>query len=295
MMLDKYIRVISLLCLVSLVLLCLVGCGDAYKDGYKKGLADGYEVGYDEGKEAGATQTAVAYEGRWSVIGLPIGLIIGGALVALFTRRFIASEYGKWRRRRRVAALLAKCTVDLDTDLYERVLRTGLRKQKLEEELERADGKLVEVFHDRIHESLRAMNDSIVKVAGLMQQLMTIRDEVALDEEAVRKRIVDLEETLGRIDNVDEAIEIKEAIEIEASRIRAAARNEENIHRCDLKLTMLDCFLDNLIITVGNMRTIEEQDSFERFERDVSREVENLESVFENALASLFSPGNVDM
>lgn len=281
-------------CLALFALGCLAGCGKTYEEAYDEGHKDGHDAGfqegYAEGKKTGAAQTAANYETKWGFIGLPIGLLIGGALVAFFTREFIASQYQAWKRRRKVTTLLTHSPVDLDPDLHDRVMQIGLRKKKLEDELARDNGKLVETFHGRIHLRLRNMDDSIVKIAALLQQLKTIRHEVAVDERAVRRNIAKLQKTLDGLDKGSEASEIEEAIEIETARLRAAAKNEENIRRCDLKLSMLNGFLDNLIITVGNMRTIEEQDTFERFEHEVSQEVEQLENVFESALANLFTP-----
>ena len=54
-------------------------------------------------------------------------------------------------------------------------------------------------------------------------------------------------------------------------------------------LEMLEGFLDNLIMSVGNMRAVEQQGAFERFEREVSEEVARMENVFEEALADLFT------
>ena len=42
-------------------------------------------------------------------------------------------------------------------------------------------------------------------------------------------------------------------------------------------------------MTVENLSTVEAQDAFERFQDEVTKEIQNLEKVFDRALSDLFS------
>jgi len=269
----------------------LAGCQDDYEKGYEAGLSEGYETGYARGAEIGAMATAVRYEGGWGLVGLAVGFLVGVLLILLFTRRYVLSEWGKWSRRRQVSALLSQCGVDLDPDLHERLMRLGVRKRKLAAELSRSDGKLVEMVYDRVRLDLRQMDDSIVQLGGLLQHLRDIHAEAPLDVALLEQRIGDLERQRASASVEDDAAVIEEAVEVERRRLDAARKNAANRRRCELKLDMLEGFLDDLTITAGNLRTIEQQEAFEQFENKVSREVSELGAVFERALTDLLNGG----
>jgi len=220
-------------------------------------------------------------------MGLGVGFLVGAVLVIFITRRYIASERAKARRRRKVAKLLSACPMDLDPDLHARVMQIGLRKRRLEEELERTSGKLTEMVYHRVSLHLKQMDDAIVQLASLLQKLWNIRKEIDFKEKDVEKKIAKLAKNRESAATEEERKEIDDAIEVEKRRLDSAEKNFENIRRCDRKLTMLDSFLDNLIISTGNMRTIELQDSFERFEESVGKEVSDLEAIFERTLSEL--------
>lgn len=284
-------RLTNLLTLAAVLSLLAVGCKSNYQKGYdkgyKKGYSEGREDGYEKGKSIGALETTARYEASGGLAGAAVGFALGAGLALLFTRRYVASEYRKFRRRRKVSTLLSRCEVDLDEDLYKRLVKLGERKQKLQEDMERDKGTLVEAAYGRVHSRLKRMDDRMVRLAGLLQQLRNIGDEVPLNENAIQRGIAKLEARREEAVNPKEKEEIAEAVEMEKRRLNAALKNKENIRRCDLKLNMLDSFLENLTVAVGNMRTIEQQDAFERFEEDVSKEVADLEILFDRALSEL--------
>ena len=65
------------------------------------------------------------------------------------------------------------------------------------------------------------------------------------------------------------------------------SRNAANITRCECQLAGLAAFLDELHMRVGNLKTIEQAEAFDRFERDVGEEIDALGAVFESTLAAL--------
>ena len=85
--------------------------------------------------------------------------------------------------------------------------------------------------------------------------------------------------------------DIQDALQVEKRRAETLRRNVENMDRCAMKLDTLGSFLDHLAMTVENLRTVQEEDAFERFEGQVSREIEDLERVCDRAMKELFTAG----
>ncbi len=267
----------------------LTGCTDTYEQGYKDGLAEGYETGYNEGTRDGSSLTALKYESQWGLWGLFSGTLLGGAIVALLTRRYIAAEFQKWRRRREVTLALRKTEVDFDEDIFERVVAVGIRKRRLEEELSRDGGHLMGAAQVPLVGTLAGFEDGVLKVATLLQQLRRIRTEVTVDDAKQHARLKRLEQSLSHTADHAERNEITGALEIERQKTEAAKKNAANIRRCELKLESLNTFLDNLIIHVGNIRTAEEQSAFDNFESQVSGEIAALQRTYEETLRNLLN------
>lgn len=276
---------------LSLGALCLAGmagCGDSsYEEGYDDGLVEGYETGYNEGVRDGTSKTTLKYESQWGLTGLGLGTLLGGGLVALLTRRYLAERYRAWSNRKQVSKWVGQCEVELDDDINARVVQIGRRKQRLEEELEQGGGRLVAAANVPLIGSLSELDDGVLKLATLMQQLRNIRNEVGIDPLSANERVTQLRGSIERAESSAQRAELEQALAVERQKLSAAERNQANLRRCEMKLDSLHAFLDRLIMEIGNMRTLEEQGAFEQFEGQVGQELDQLRQTYEKTLSNL--------
>jgi len=267
--------------LLVIVSLAVLGCPDRDYNAYKKG--------YDKGYKEGRSEAVALYERSGVTRGFFVGVLIGGAIIAFFTRKYIAAEYRRFHRKRQMKRVLGACGIPLDPDIHQRVLEIGIRKKKLQDDLQRDNGRFVELFGDKMHEHLDRMGRCIVDLATLMQQLRNMRGEISGDEAVCREEISRLQGLAEQSADPSEKAEFNEAIAIQNMKLAALEKSQANARRSEAKLSTLSGFLDKLIIETANMRTLESHDVFEKFEHAVCREIEHLESVLENALADLAS------
>ena len=113
---------------------CLVGC-DGGEKAYAKGWNDGYEEGRVAGVEAGKAEAEVDHQTRWGWIGLGIGALRGGAVVALLTRKYLAEQWRRRQRRKEVERFVGTCKAELDADLHADVMVIARKKAALRDRL----------------------------------------------------------------------------------------------------------------------------------------------------------------
>jgi hypothetical protein len=265
---------------------------EAYNRGLEKGLAEGFDLGYQEGKQEGKKTTTLKYETQWGLTGLSVGALLGAGLVALLTQGYLSERYRAWSNRKTIAKWMGACEVDLDADVQERVVQIASRKRRLEEELAKGGGRLIASANAPLVGTLAGMNRGVLRLATLLQQLRGIRDEVGVDEGKAKERVAMFESALARTGSDFERAEIAQSLAIERQKLDASLKNRENIRRCEMKLESLHGFLDRLLIEMGNMRTLEQQGSFEQYEGRVGAELEQLRRTYEVTLANLLE--NVD-
>ncbi len=263
--------------LLLLLPLLAVSCSDRYKQGYNKGYADGLSRGQ-------AVQIPTT---KYAIRGFVFGILLGAVVVVYPSRRLIAAEFRKWRRKHQMRRLLGNCAVNLDPDIYSRVLEIGLRKKRLEDDIERDGGKFIQMFDVKMRAHLQRMGESIVELATLMQQLRDTRAQIAGDEAASTAEIKRLEGLARQSSDDKEKTDLEEAIAVHRMKLAALHKNEVNSRRSEVKLSTLSGFLDNLIIEMANMRTLQSHEVFEKFEQEVCKEIEHLENVVERTLADL--------
>lgn len=286
---DTSLR-IALLLLLGLT--GLTGCAsddEKLERAREEGYRQGHRAGIQEGITLGTKDATARYERHGALRGLLIGILLGAGVLALATRKYIAARYRGVHQRRQVKALLSDCETELDDDIYQRVVNIGLRKNALVEQLRQDKSVLVSQLFSSVSYRLKQMDTGIVRLAALLQQLRTSMKNLTGDEQTVRKSIAELRKREETADSALEKEELQQAIAVETLRFETLGRTAENIRRCDLKLSTLSSFLDNLTLSVGNLRTVEEQDSFERFEAEVGRGMQDLESFFERTLGELFT------
>ena len=276
-------------CGIAAALLC--GCSSdderlerAHKDGYRQG----HRQGLLEGVQQGDREATKRYETRAAWRGMALGILIGAGMLALATRKHIGERYRAARDARQVRRLLSECPKELDEDIRERILDIGLRKRRLEEELKTDESVLVAQLFANVSYRLKQMDTGIVRLATLLQQLRDTEKRVSVDRKAVTRRLAELKRQQGKAGGEREREALEQALEVETLRLQTLEQTTGNMRRCELKLDTLSAFVDNLQMAVGNLRTVEAQDAFERFETEVGQSVKDLESFFDRTLGQLF-------
>jgi hypothetical protein len=262
--------------------LCLAsaGCGESREKVYSQGWNEGYREGLAEGRKEGAVRAEANHQGKWGLIGLAIGGALGAAVVALATRKHLADQWQRRRRRKEVERFIGTCRVDLDSELHAEVMGIARKKASLVDRLDHDDGPLIAALHDRLRPEFVRLDTRLLELAALLQQLRDLRRETVTGA-AARARVC------PSGSGETELPESAALRGLEERRRNELRKNSANIERCESQLAGLATFLDELHMRLGNLKTIEQADAFERFEKDAGEEIDALASVFASTLASL--------
>lgn len=263
-------------------LVLLGGCGKTPEAAYAQGWNEGHEAGVAEGRDEGRFEAEAGHQGRWGMIGLAVGGLVGASLVALATRRHLAAQWRIRKRRKEVVRRVGHCKEDLDADLHAEVLAIARKSAELRERLGRDDGPLITLLHDRLRPDLARLDTQLLEIAALLQQLRDLRRESVTETEAAAGGTNPSPPPVA-----GEPAEAATLRELRAQRREAVAKNAQNIARCESQLAGIAAFLDELWMRLGNLKAIEQADAFARVEREVGEEIDALGAAYEATLARL--------